>query len=275
MKQIPLVYFVDWGKIADAQIDAAFAELNEMGAKNIVIHPDWWLRDEEKGSFLDIIRKKMLAANLNGQACHGPWRNEYGLSCPDEEQRKKISLSHGRFINRVGDMGCLTYTVHLGENNLEYSKEYLHGQIRKTLDELLPEAEKSGVKIAMENMIDYQMSDEVAALAAEYEHSSLGLCLDVGHAHIKEGIETAIKNMAPYLVTCHLHDNNGGADQHFPPGFGSVDWEFLIPVLKACPRLVNAETEAGQYNGLSRSAAWEIFRNVWLKPEFVSGQEKH
>jgi sugar phosphate isomerase/epimerase len=263
MKKIPLVHFIQWEKVPDKQIDSVLTGLKDMGVDNIVLHPYWWMRDEKDGSFLKMIYKKMLSTGLDGTACHGLWGNEYDLNCPDETRWKQIVSTHRSFMAHVAGMGCLTYTVHLGERYPEYTKEFLYSRVRKTLDTLLEAAEKSGIKIAMENMIAYDTSDEIAELASEYNHAQLGLCLDTGHAHVREGIETAIKNMAPYLVTCHLHDNNGRNDQHLPPGCGSIDWDCLIPSLKACPKLMNAETEAGKCDNLSSLKSWELFRNIW------------
>jgi hypothetical protein len=45
MKKISLVHFIQWEKVPDEQLDSTFAELKDMGADNIVLHPCWWIRD--------------------------------------------------------------------------------------------------------------------------------------------------------------------------------------------------------------------------------------
>jgi sugar phosphate isomerase/epimerase len=50
--------------------------------------------------------------------------------------------------------------------------------------------------------------------------------------------------MAPYLATVHLHDNNGSEDQHLIPGFGSIPWNELPPLINGCSQLRHVETEA-------------------------------
>jgi sugar phosphate isomerase/epimerase len=267
MKKISLVHFIQWEKVPDEQLDSTFAELKDMGADNIVLHPCWWIRDEKEGSFLKKIYEKMIANGMTGTACHGLWGKDYDLNCPDEARRKQITSTHRRFMNSVADMGSLTYTVHLGDRRPGCSKDFLYGQVRKTLDTLLPDAEKSGIKIALENMIDYDLSHEIAALAAEYNHPALGICLDTGHAHVGEDLKAAVENTAPYLVTCHMHDNDGSGDQHLPAGCGTTDWQYLTTALKACPKIINAETEAGDCEGLSRASIWEMFKKHWEMSE--------
>ncbi|MDP8232217.1 MAG: hypothetical protein P9L91_06050, partial [Candidatus Zophobacter franzmannii] len=115
MKQIPLVHFINWETVPDEQIDAYFSELKDMGVDNIVIHPYWWMRDEEKGTFLGVVHKQMHSIGIGGTSCHGLWGNDYDMNCPDEERRRQVISTHGRFMNSAADMGCFTYTIHLGE----------------------------------------------------------------------------------------------------------------------------------------------------------------
>ena len=35
------------------------------------------------------------------------------------------------------------------------------------------------------------------------------------------------------LIGTHIADNNGREDQHLLPGFGTIEWERVIPALKA------------------------------------------
>lgn len=263
MKIIPLSHFIEWKRITDEELDAVMSKLNLLGIKNIVLHPEWAKRDSGNGNYLKMIHNKMRSFGISSTACHGLWGNDYDLNCPDENRRRQIMSAHCFFMKNAADMGSLTYTVHLGHRYPAYSEEKLRTQVRRSIDEILPEAERSGIKIALENMIDYDLSPEIAALAAEYDHSFLGLCLDTGHAHVKEGVKTAVENMAPYLFTCHLHDNNGRADQHLPPGHGTIDWDFLVTALKSCPNIINAETEAGPDEKISMEKTWELFKKTW------------
>ena len=263
MKKVALAHFIEWEKVADEQIDATMGELSSIGVRDIVLHPEWAKRDQGAGRYLKMIHQKMKSFGIAAPACHGLWGPEFDLNCPDENRRKQIVLAHCRFMKNAAEMGSLTYTVHLGCRYPEHSAQYLRSQARKSIDELLPEAGRAGIKITMENMIDYDASPELAALASEYNHPALGLCLDTGHAHVKEGVKTAVENMAPYLFTCHLQDNDGQSDQHFPPGYGTIDWNFLIPAIKACPVIINAETEAGPCDSLSMEKTWGLFQKTW------------
>jgi len=53
----------------------------------------------------------------------------------------------------------------------------------------------------------------------------------------------ALEKLAPHIVTCHLHDNDGYSDQHALPGNGTINWEKLIKDLSACPRMLTMQAE--------------------------------
>ena len=52
-----------------------------------------------------------------------------------------------------------------------------------------------------------------------------------------------IGKLSRYIVTAHLHDNDGYSDGHMLPGTGTIPWEKWIPALKRCPRLVSLQAE--------------------------------
>ena len=103
--------------------------------------------------------------------------------------------------------------------------------LKRSLDELLPEAERCHCPIAIENHPrgSWQVLN---ALFDAYPSPWFGLCYDSGHGHVPGGSDqlamlNARKNR---LLAIHLHDNDSSMDQHQPPGFGTLDWE---PVLTA------------------------------------------
>ena len=53
-----------------------------------------------------------------------------------------------------------------------------------------------------------------------------------------------IEKMLPYIVTTHLHDNNGRGDHHQMPGVnGNINWERICNALACAPRLITHQSE--------------------------------
>ena len=69
--------------------------------------------------------------------------------------------------------------------------------------------------------------------------------------------------MKPYIVTAHLHDNDGYSDAHDLPGCGRIDWKRQIENLRSCPRLMSLQTEVRTIpRGLPVKTLAETFRAI-------------
>jgi len=112
--------------------------------------------------------------------------------------------------------------------------------LRRSLDELEPEARRLGVRIAIENG-DWGV---IRRILAAYPPDYIGLCYDSGHGNlVPDGLDQ-LEALKDRLLAIHLHDNDGSADQHKLPFTGTVDWERLTGILarSAYRRGVTLET---------------------------------
>ena len=91
-------------------------------------------------------------------------------------------------------------------------------------------AEAVGVKVALEVMGNSlsTASDLVEILERSFEGTDLGICMDVGHAHMLGDAPEAIETASEYLVTTHIHDNRGQSDDHLVPFQGTINWAATI-----------------------------------------------
>jgi sugar phosphate isomerase/epimerase len=63
--------------------------------------------------------------------------------------------------------------------------------------------------------------------------ANVGVCLDLGHAHITAGTAAAIATLGERIASVHVHDNHGVKDEHLWPGDGTIDWPETVKALKA------------------------------------------
>jgi sugar phosphate isomerase/epimerase len=63
----------------------------------------------------------------------------------------------------------------------------------------------------------------------------VGVCLDVGHAHMTVGVSGAISTLGGRIASTHIHDNHGVKDEHLWPGEGSIDWPATMNALGKLP----------------------------------------
>ena len=164
--------------------------------------------------------------------------------------------------------GLLSYAAQIGATHVVYhacdlpdapeSEDALLFEAR-SLAALSLRAERLGVTIAVENLAPVFPGPEhlcwspmvLRGLANRIGSERLGICLDLGHAHIvaerrRTSLEALIEPVLDAVTMFHLHDNLGarwqpnGAesgvdplrlDLHLPPGRGTLPWGRLAPNL--------------------------------------------
>jgi sugar phosphate isomerase/epimerase len=101
---------------------------------------------------------------------------------------------------------------------------------RRTLDALQPQAQRYGVRIALENLDPGHLAT-VEQVFKLYSPEYIGLCYDSGHGNLAgDGLDW-LEKMGERLISLHLHDNNGAWDEHKLPFTGTVDWDRLTRAL--------------------------------------------
>jgi sugar phosphate isomerase/epimerase len=139
--------------------------------------------------------------------------------------------------------------VHLGARDDSWSPrtiEYAH----TALEHLGAFARPLGVGLLVENLLSEATTPEHLVLILELGHlNNVGICLDLGHAHVTVGIPEAIATLGNRIVSVHFHDNHGQKDEHLWPGDGTIDWPATARLLQSLPTPPAAVLEIG--NNLS------------------------
>ncbi|GAB7079549.1 sugar phosphate isomerase/epimerase family protein [Megalodesulfovibrio paquesii] len=118
------------------------------------------------------------------------------------------------------------YTKHVHQLN---EQEF----IRRSLDTWLPlVASLAGeTTLLLENTHDESprlLVELLTRLRETGPGAAVGLCFDVGHWYCfnggvrKQDLSDWIAALAPWIRACHVHDNDGSADQHLAPGWGTI-----------------------------------------------------
>lgn len=89
--------------------------------------------------------------------------------------------------------------------------------------------EELGVIVAMENLLE-PTPELMNACCDRVASDCFRLCLDVGHVNVWSELPHAewVARMGKRLAHVHVHDNDGTADQHRPPGQGTIDFDALF-----------------------------------------------
>lgn len=168
-----------------------------------------------------------IAAEFAG----GQWREGYTLAAGDEPRRKRAVAEVTAALNLAALVPYRVLVLHCGvpAPHGQPADNHAPAMIR-SLEELSPIAAGAGVRLAVE-VIPNALSTPsslVDLLESEIDAAGLGICMDVGHARLMGDVVEAIETCSGHLLTTHLHDNRGRADDHLVPGQGKVDWDAAL-----------------------------------------------
>ena len=135
--------------------------------------------------------------------------------------------------------------VHIGERFDTWSPRTMEFATT-ALEHLGAFAKPLGVRVLVENLTSDASSPEHLMTLLDISHlDQIGVCLDLGHAHMSSGVAEAIGVLGPRIAQVHVHDNHGLKDEHLWPGDGTIEWPATIAALKDLPLEPAAVLEIG------------------------------
>lgn len=213
---------------------------------------------------LSYVRRLRRVADDNGIICnqtHAPFPTSVG--CVRDYLKRAIECSA-----EVGAEYCIVHPANNGtpEENAEF------------FFSLLPFAREHGVKIATENMWDWDKEKNCAKKAACSHHDDfvahiravndpyLVACLDIGHAEMR-GLGTSapemIRALGDSLAALHIHDNDLWKDRHALPYTMQIDFAAVINALADIDYKGDFTLEADAYlDGYTRENVFEGVCNM-------------
>ena len=194
---------------------------------------DPWYQDVEEMKRTCASRRE--AAEKNGitiSQVHGPWPTDDTVP---ENRRAVWDLFH-RSLYGAYLMGSPILVVHpqmpFGWGGPEDPDEAERVTVG-LLEDLMPDAEKYGVTVCLENMpFKKQRISTMPYIRRAVESvksEKIGICFDTGHSNVfgRDPLED-IRIAGSYLKTLHVHDNDGERDLHLTPFLGTVPWARFI-----------------------------------------------
>jgi len=107
-----------------------------------------------------------------------------------------------------------------------------------SLEHLRAFAKPLGVQVVVENIPnDLSTPEGLVELLHTAHFTDVGVCLDVGHAHMAPGVIHAFETLKDLIRTTHIHDNHGERDEHLWPGNGTIEWKETIESLRSSPHV--------------------------------------
>ncbi len=229
----------------DAWDFSMFAMCNYDWSSRTVLQSDHPLAGPNYLAFARRLKQVGLDHGIICNQSHAP----FPVSCPSIRSQLKKAIE---CTAEAGGQICIIHPDN-NKNAQENAEMYW---------ELLPFAKACGVKIATENMWNWDNEKDQAAFAAcatpqsFCEHidtvgsDHLVACLDLGHAEMR-GCNTSavemIHALGPRLQALHIHDNDQWHDSHQIPFSMQMDFGAIVAALKKIGYNGYFTLEADQY----------------------------
>jgi sugar phosphate isomerase/epimerase len=163
---------------------------------------------------------------------NGKVQRTFSTATRNREERKATLDEIASALNVAKTVPFKFLVVHLGVPVAQHpgADDNDRDAAIRSVEEIYGMAEPLGVRVALEVMGNGLSTapDLIEILERSFESADLGICMDVGHAHILGDAAEAIETASEYLVTTHIHDNRRQSDDHLVPFQGSINWAAAI-----------------------------------------------
>jgi sugar phosphate isomerase/epimerase len=177
-----------------------------------------------------------IHAPITDVFANGRGQHTFSTAARDGDSRRATLHEMESALNMAKTIPFAFFVVHLGVPVAQHPGQDDNNRDAavRSIEDIHRMADAVGVKVALEVMGNRLSTapDLVELLERDFDSSDLGICMDVGHAHILGDTTEAIETTSEYLITTHIHDNRGQSDDHLVPFQGSIDWAATIMALE-------------------------------------------
>ncbi len=182
--------------------------------------------DHRNAFEVDQLITRLSETGVRAHSIHSPFGSGWDISSPDDEVHERGVDGLIESIELANVLGAQRVIVHASDK-ISNGRHRRVERARGVLREVGVVARESGVMLALENLppdyIGYEPA-ELEMLLDGTDPEAVAVCFDSGHANLSGQFIEFADALLPRSVIMHLHDNNGGSDEHKFPGEGIIDW---------------------------------------------------
>lgn len=231
-----------WGEAPTPTFAAVLAEVTAASFEAIELWPPLCplISDDMRRN----ARAALELAKVRPTTMHAPLTPTVNLAAVDELERRLSVYEVAAWLAPYADLGGDVVVIH--PTGAAFNDEGLTAinvdaavdAARRSLDELYSIADRLGLRIACENLMERGTPrplcrmEQLRAFVDPYP-ATVGICLDTGHAAVN-GLNPASEARAAgeRLIATHLQDTDAVSDRHWVPGAGHIDWDELVTTLR-------------------------------------------
>jgi len=226
--------------LLDGLLNAGAEAIEIFGARG---HFDYANRRSHVREIGDWFREKGIPLN----SIHSPMYSDYewgrrgsppvNIAALDKRTRIESMDEIKRAIEVAEQIPFRFLVQHVGVGGDEWDPKKAEAAMT-SIEHLKAFAKPLGVTVLLENIPNELSTPERLVEFIHNAHfTDVGICFDVGHAHIMGGVAPAFHLLKPLIRSTHVHDNAAVSDDHLWPGDGTVNWEETMSLLRSAPQV--------------------------------------
>lgn len=195
--------------------------IKDVGFRDVFVqwyNKDWNPSQEEQLKYIKSSGLNVIFAHLGYQGINSIW--EHGNAGDELISRYKNDLDACKKNNidmvvmHLTSKSVAPHYDEIGLNRIRQITEY---------------AKKLGIKVAFENT---KIKGYLEYIISNIKDDNVGVCFDSGHCHVHFDDDFNFNLFKNRIFAVHLHDNDKSDDLHLLPYDGTIDWQWLIKMLK-------------------------------------------
>jgi hypothetical protein len=219
------------GGVAGIEIFAMHGHFDYDNAHHVREIASWF------GSQDDVVAQSMHAPLFTS----GDWGrfDSPPLNIAGQDRRERVeAMDEIKRAIAAGEAIPFRFLVlHVGVAGESFDEHKFEGALT-SIEHLRAFAKPLGMRLLLENIPNALTAPEqLVRLIQTLGYDDIGVCLDLGHAHLDPGVEEAIAILKPWIRSVHVHDNHGVKDEHLWPGEGTVDFPRTMELLRRAPQV--------------------------------------
>lgn len=161
------------------------------------------------------------------------------VNIADRERKRRVeAMDEIKRALEVAEQLPFRFLVqHVGVGNEEFDAHKFEAAIT-SIEHLRAFARPLGVTLLLENIPnELSTPEKLLELLHAARFDDVGICFDLGHAHIMSSVSEAFYTLKDRIRSTHVHDNSRDRDAHLWPGQGSIDWADAMGLLRSAPQV--------------------------------------
>jgi sugar phosphate isomerase/epimerase len=168
---------------------------------------------------------------------HAPFADHIDISALNSDQRNIALQEILRAAEAAAILQVRYFVIHPGPEqerkpNLACDERFQRMQnAADALDRVALRCRELGIRCVLENKLPHLLfggTSDILWILGAMKTIHVGTCLDTGHAFLSGDLDNVMHKLSGHLQMIHANDNNGGYDDHNPPGEGKIDWKRLL-----------------------------------------------